>query len=208
MIKESIRHIGLSGTVETQKTAGSGNPPQIYFPVGAVTIPKNYKFEIKNFAINVSDLDLVGSGNTFDDFVLYHRFFICKDPIRTLIDNLPANYSLLFNGISYVDNSFQRNDLKDSSGSLYNQVLIKNNDAGTHTDLHLLNAYTNTIHETIPFSLNNKNFQIKDFYFESRYDDILAFCIFPYITFNVPSGSLVLAFDYSINFDLIQKDFI
>ena len=205
-MKSSIRHVTLSGTVETRKTAGSGNPPQIYFPVGAVRIPKNFTFEIKNFALNVSDLATVGSGNFFDDFVLYHRFFITNDPIRKIINDLPINYQLDFNGSPYVNNSFQSLDIKDSSGGLYNQVLIKNLNTATHTNLHLLNCFTNTIQETIPFSLNNKNFQLKDFSFESRFDDILAFCIFPFITFNVPSGSLVLAFDYSINFDLVQKE--
>lgn len=203
---KSIRHVTLSQTVETRKTAGSGNPPQIYFPMGVVSIPKNFVFEIKNFNISVSDLEVVGSGNSFDAFVLYHRFFLSDDPIQDLINQKPATYSLDFNGGAYSPGSFQRNDIKDSSGTFYNRVLMKNLDPGTHTQLETIDFTVNTIHECIPFTLNNIPVEEKDFYFESRFSNFLAFCIFPFLTFNVPSGSLVCAFDYSINFDLIQVD--
>lgn len=198
------RHVTLSYTVATQKIAGSGNPPFVILPVGAVNIQKSLKYRIKNFNITVSDLGIAGSGS-FTDFVIYHRFWATKDPIQDFIDKLPSGYTLTFNGGAYTPNSFERTDIRDSStSSSYNELKIENTTALTHTELRLLTVQTNTIHECIPISLNNKQATYSDFYFESRYNDILAFSMFPYFTFNVSSGQLDLAFDYSINFDLEQ----
>lgn len=198
-----IRHILLAQTVIFTKTPGAGNPPEAKFYVGCVNIPKNKVYSLKNFSITQSDSLVTGSGSSFNSFVVFHRFFGTDDPIRDFVNSLPSGYTLLFNGSSYAG-GFSFQDQNDSQGTAYNEVTIRNTNSG-QTLLNCLDVKTNTKHETIPITINPFYKDLKDFYFDSGTNNFLAFCIFPYLDFNVPTNPLTFAVDYSINFDLIQE---
>lgn len=206
-----VRHIFFAQTATFSKVAGAGNPPTADFYIGLVYIPKNKDYSIKNFSISQSDALITGSGSSFDSFVTYHRFFGSDDPIQDIINSLPSGYNLQIDtGVyptvtwSTYTGNFSYQDQNDSQGSGYNHVRVRNLNSGQNI-LNLLDSKTNTKQETIPFTINNVSKEFKDFYFNSGTNNYLAFCIFPYLIFNVPTNPLTFSVDYVINFDLIQE---
>ena len=209
----NYRHILLSQNVEASKKTGA-NPPTFIQNVGIISIPNNFKYSIKNFSITQSDSLTIGSGSSFLSYVLYYRFFLSDDPIKTIISQLPSGYNYKYNGGTYTDGNFACQDIKDSSGTIPNELKITNDNASKYSLSLIGDTYyetispvlTNTVEEVIPFTLGNFSRELRDFYFNSSNNSFLGFAIFPYLAFSTPTNDLTNSFDFTINFDLVTEE--